>query len=611
MCGCAGVSASNSFTPPPASTNVALAPLSVSLHSGDQQQFVATVTNASDDAVTWSANQGTITSLGLFTAPAVSSTITVGVTATSVSDTKAQAVVNVTVTPLPSATLAVVTESIGNPTVSVAYSQALSASGGAAPYAWNAVSGSMPAGILLNGASGVISGTTGQTGQFSFNVQVADSSSPQQTASVQLGITVQPSGALRVTNQFFGMHINRRNSTFGMPTIPFGSYRTIDSFGTLWNGIETSAGVYNFATLDSRLADAQAAGVDVLYTVYSPPSFHSSKPTDSTCGTGAGACDAPSDVNADGSGTDQSLINFLTALVNHVGNKIAYYEMWNEVNVTTEWTGTDAQLVRMAHDMRNVILAVNPNAKMLTPSFANLTYASAATRFAAYLSTSVDGTTGSAVADIINFHGYVVTAALPVPMAENEVLNVDHLRAVLSSMDLAKPLWDTEWGYSIGLADPDLNAGFVAAHMLIQAGQGVARAYYYDWDSKDIRALWSDTLAACLSSGTAGPGGYLCNTGTAYQQVESWLLGNTSVQACTGPMPPATGVWTCNLLMPDGTQTLAVWDSSKTCAAGSCTTSSYSYDPRYVQFFTLANDVSTPLSGGTVSIGAKPILLSQ
>ena len=63
--------------------------------------------------------------------------------------------------------------------------------------------------------------------------------------------------------------------------------------------------------------------------------------------------------------------------------------------------------------------------------------------------------------------------------------------------------------------------------------------------------------------------------------------------------------------MPDGTQTLAVWDSSKTCAAGSCTTSSYSYDPRYVQFFTLANDVSAPLDGGSVQIGAKPILLSQ
>ena len=610
MSGCAGVSAAKSFTSPPTNPAVSLSPVTVSLHSGDQQQFTATVTNTSDGSVTWSANQGTITSTGLFTAPSVSSMTTIGVTATSVADVGAQGVVNVTVTPPVSATLAIATDSIGNATVSVAYSQTLAASGGTEPYTWSAVSGNMPGGIQLN-ASGIISGTAGQSGQFSFNVQVADASSPQQTANVQLGINVQPGGAQRITSQFFGMHINRRSSTLVMPTIPFGSYRTIDSFRTLWNGIETSPGVYDFTTLDSRLADAQAAGVDVLYTVYSEPSFYSSKPTDATCGTGLGACDAPSDVNADGSGTDQNLINFLTALVNHVGNKIAYYEMWNEVNITTEWTGTDPQLVRMAHDMRNTILVVNPNAKMLTPSFASLTYASAATRFATYLATAVDGTTGSAVADIINFHGYVMTAVLPVPMAENEVLNVNHLRAVLSSTDLAKPLWDSEWGYSSGLADPDLNAGFVAAHMLIQAGQGIARAYYYDWDPKDQRALWGDTLALCLNAGTANAGGFLCNSGSAYQQVESWLLGNTAVQPCSGPMPPAMGVWTCNLLTPDGTQTLAVWDSSKTCAAGSCTTSSYGYDPRYVQYFTLANDISTPLSGGAVAIGAKPILLSQ
>ena len=610
--GCAGISAGKSLTTTTTSTTtptVLLAPATVSLYSGDQQQFVATVTNTGDTAVTWSVNQGTITPAGLFTAPPVSSVTAVHLTATCVTNSNVQAEEDVTVVPLP--VLSITTTTIGSATAGVAYSNTLTASGGALPYTWEGLSGNLPAGIQLNGSTGVVAGTTGQSGQFTFTVQVTDASSSPQTASVTLALTVQPTGTQRVTAQFFGLHINRRTAGMVMPTIPFGSYRTIDSFGTLWNGIETSPGVYDFSALDARLADAQAAGVDVLYTVYSPPSFHSSKPADSTCGTGLGACDAPSDVNADGSGTDQSLISFLTALVNHVGNKIAYYEMWNEVNINSEWTGTDAQLVRMAHDMRTVILPVNPNAKMLSPSFASLTYTSAANRFAAYLSTSVDGTTGSEVADIINIHGYVDSPAWPVPLAENEVLNVNNLRAVLSSTDLAKPLWDTEWGYSNGLADPDLNAAFVAKHTLIQAGQGVARAFYYDWDPKDQRALWSNTLTACLNSGTASAGGYLCEAGTTYQQVESWLSGNTAVQACSGPMPPAMGVWTCRLLTPNGTQTLAVWDSSKTCAAGVCTSSSYSYDPRYTRYFTLANDVSTPLSGGTVAIGAKPILLSQ
>jgi hypothetical protein len=608
--GCAGLSAAKSFTSP--TPNISLSPVSAIIHSGDQQQFAATVTNAGDTGVNWSAGQGAITSAGLFTAPTVSATQTVSITATSISDASVQAAVNVTV--MPNSILTIATETLGNATEGVAYSQILSAAGGTAPYTWSALSGAMPAGILLNGATGIIAGTTGQSGQFSFSLQATDSSSPQQTANVPLGLTVQPIAERRITSQFFGMHINRRGTGYTLPTIPFGAYRTIDSYGTLWSVIETSNGVYDFSKLDSRLADAQAASVDVLYTIYSTPAFHSSNPTDSTCSNAIGACDPPSDVNADGSGTDASLIAFLTALVNHAGDQIAYYEVWNEANIPTEWNGTWPQLVRMAQDARVTILAVNPNARLLSPSFAEFTYATAAAKEAAYLATSVNGSTGSEAADIINFHGYTETPALPVPIPEYEVVNLNNLRGGLSSADLAKPLWDTEWGPGTGLGDPDMDSAYVARHLLIDAGSNIPRTYYFDWDPNMERALWTTAAgfaANCLSAGSSNAGGYLCQAGIAYQQVETWLLGNTLTTPCSGPIPPATGVWTCGLLMPDGTQALAVWDTSKTCASGSCTASIYSYNARYAQYFTLANDVSGQLSGGTVSIGAKPILLSQ
>jgi hypothetical protein len=606
MLGCAGVSAGSTSPPQP---TVSLIPNSVSLHSGSQQQFSATVSNANDDSVNWSASQGSITSTGLYTAPSVSSVKTVDVTATTVADASVQAVVNVTI--MPPAALAISPSTLGSGTEGAAYSQTLSASGGMQPYTWTTLSGTLPAGFQLNTASGLVSGSTGQSGSFRFTVQVADSSSPPLTASAPFAINVQAAGVQRITPQFFGMHINRRNATFPMPTIPFGAYRTIDTYRTLWNGIETAPGVYDFTTIDSRVADSQAAAVDVLYTIYGTPTFHSSDPTDAGCGVGLGACEPPSDVNADGSGTDASLIAFLTALVNHVGGQIQYYEVWNEANITSEYNGTWPQLVRMAQDARATILSINPNATILSPSFAELTYSSAAAKEAAYLATSVNGSTGSQAADIINFHGYVVTPALPVPIPEYEVVNLNHLLPLLSAADLAKPLWDTEWGPGIGLNDPDLNSGFIARHLLIEASQGVVRSYYYDWNPRDQRALWSDTLVACLNSGTANASGFLCDTGATFQRVEGWLLGNTSMQPCSGPVPPTTGVWTCSLLLPDGKQRLAVWDSSQTCSAGACTTSSYSYDPRYAQYFTLASDTSSPLATGTVSIGAKPILLSQ
>jgi polysaccharide biosynthesis protein PslG len=638
-----GVSTSNpaksiTSTPPssPNSANptVSVSPGTASVPSSGQQQFTAIVTNTSNTAVTWSASQGAVTQSGLFTAPAVTSVQAVTVTAACVSYPSVQAVTNITVVPTEVSTLSplmITTETLANATATAAYSQTLSAAGGTPPYSWTIVSGSLPAEIQLNDSSGVISGTTTQTGQFNFTIQVADSSSSQQVVSVPLGVNVQtppsptpptpptstPPPGPGIPATFFGMHVNRFESgVFPYPTIPFSGYRTLDS-SILWSDLETSAGTYDFTRINTRLAAAQVAGVDVVYSIYNTPSFHSSKPTDATCATtpntGPGGCDPPVDINPDGSGTDASLIAFLTALVNDVGTQIKYYEIWNEVNITTEWTGTNAQLLRIAQDARATILAANPNAMFLSPSFTNLTYPKAAAMEAAYLATSLNGSTGSQAADIINFHGYVVTPALPVAEAENEVVNLNNLQAVLSSTDLAKPLWDTEFSYGpAGLGDPDLNSAFIAKHLLIQAGQGIARAFYFDWDIGEQEALWSDTLTDCLEAGTPNSGGYLCETGTAYQQVETWLLGNTVTQPCSGPLRPQTGVWTCGIMKANGAQALAVWDSSQTCSAGSCTTSTYNYTGAYTQFFTLANvNGGSVLSGGSVQIGVKPILLSQ
>lgn len=73
----------------------------------------------------------------------------------------------------------------------VAYNQTLTATGGIAPLVWSLATGSgpLPGGLTLSGA-GVISGTPNATGTFSFTVQVADSSSPQQVATKAFTLTV-------------------------------------------------------------------------------------------------------------------------------------------------------------------------------------------------------------------------------------------------------------------------------------------------------------------------------------------------------------------------------------------------------------------------------------
>ncbi|STQ98598.1 putative Ig domain-containing protein [Janthinobacterium lividum] len=75
-----------------------------------------------------------------------------------------------------SATVSLTPATLSNPTAEAAYSATLSATGGTAPYTFSVSSGTLPAGLSLNGATGVLSGTTNVAGSFPFSIKVTDSS---------------------------------------------------------------------------------------------------------------------------------------------------------------------------------------------------------------------------------------------------------------------------------------------------------------------------------------------------------------------------------------------------------------------------------------------------
>ena len=93
------VTATPTATPP--AITVSVAPNATSTVSGANITFTATVTNALDPSVTWSALLGSITSEGLYTAPpnTGSSTLTDTVTATSIQDPTKSTTAAVTVSP--------------------------------------------------------------------------------------------------------------------------------------------------------------------------------------------------------------------------------------------------------------------------------------------------------------------------------------------------------------------------------------------------------------------------------------------------------------------------------------------------------------------------------
>jgi hypothetical protein len=92
--------------------------------------------------------------------------------------------------------LTITTGSLPNGTVSSAYSQALSRSGGTAPFTWTLASGSLPAGLTLS-SDGVISGTPTTAQSSNFTVRVTDGAGT--IADKALSITINATGGLAIT----------------------------------------------------------------------------------------------------------------------------------------------------------------------------------------------------------------------------------------------------------------------------------------------------------------------------------------------------------------------------------------------------------------------------
>ena len=122
------------------------------------------------------------------------------------------------------AALTIVTTSILPATVGASFSQTMAASNGTGPYTWSVASGQLPSGIALTPASGALAGTPSQSGQFTFTVEVADSSSPVQTSSVSYMQTVSV-----VELDSYGGLVSMPS-----PKAPTPTHWRVEKFGNKW-----------------------------------------------------------------------------------------------------------------------------------------------------------------------------------------------------------------------------------------------------------------------------------------------------------------------------------------------------------------------------------------
>jgi len=196
--GCAGTSSKTTIT-------ISVAPTAASVAVGNTQQFTATVTGTSNTAVAWSvaggASNGTISSSGLYTAPAtVPNPPQATVTATSQADSTKSASATVTVT---TATPSSVSVSPSAASVANFGTQQFTASVNGAPSTavnWqvnsmaggNQTIGFISTSGLYVAPSGVPTKSNGMGGSVATTVTVSAVSQANSSASGSATVTIQP-----------------------------------------------------------------------------------------------------------------------------------------------------------------------------------------------------------------------------------------------------------------------------------------------------------------------------------------------------------------------------------------------------------------------------------
>ena len=160
---------------------------------------------------------------------------------------------SLTINPGPTITTA---PTLPSGTVNVAYAPVtLAATGGTAPYTWSITKDAPPAGLNLDGATGVISGTPTSSGTATFTVQVQDfqsvKSTKQFTITIAAGLTITtpptlPNGTI---GQPYTLNLQAAGGTspysFQVTSGALPGGLTLASSGTL-SGTPTANGTFNF-----------------------------------------------------------------------------------------------------------------------------------------------------------------------------------------------------------------------------------------------------------------------------------------------------------------------------------------------------------------------------
>ncbi|HVY49517.1 MAG TPA: hypothetical protein VHB21_26675, partial [Minicystis sp.] len=381
---------------------------------------------------------------------------------------------------------------------------------------------------------------------------------------------------------FFGMSAGSPSDPSAWPTVPIGA---LGHPGLLaWGAVEPARDQFVWDYYDAQIDKAVAHHVPAYVTFGWTPKWALA---DTSSCTG-NLCTAPPD-------NLQDWTFFVSEIVNRYRGKVAVWEIWNEANGPSFYTGTQAQLVALAAAAYPIVHHVDPKAIVAAPSTSG-SLQSVETWLAGYLAAG-----GAAYADACTAHGYPAQQT-PLPFPETESSNgaiLTRLRGVRQVCDqnglMGKPLYMSEgsWGQNEHLTDPDAQVAFLARYELLQAGArdelSLAGSYWYAWG----HGTGAQYGSIANQDGSATP------AGAAYGQVFRWVVGKR-LAPCAAAADGTTITCALTDAADAGYRGLVVWT---TAASGTFTVTA-----PYTKRRTL-DGATHALAKGPLAIGPAPFLL--
>ncbi len=253
------------------------------------------------------------------------------------------------------------------------------------------------------------------------------------------------------------------------PTVPFRSLRLWDT-RTAWLHLEPARGQYVFDQLDALVAKATANGVDDITLVLggTPQWAASSIQATDASWMGPGSASMPNDLGA--------WAGFADTVARRYAGRITSYEIGNEPNLRTFWSGTAEDYARFVTTAADAIRAADPAATIVANAGLVRSRYDVATlaKWLAPLSSAVTGGRLNAV----SLHYYPQAGQVG---DAPEILK--SMKAALASNGFgAVPAWITEVNVrSAPTLAPQAQANAVLALGRQMMAAGFVRAYWYAW----------------------------------------------------------------------------------------------------------------------------------